>query len=211
MSPFGPQPHPISLTGQLRLAEVDAIPERYKVQRTGHYLKLVIAAVIAVPVAAATTYFIIKASRETTPITGSIHIESTPSGAEVSYDGTRLAGATPMTIDAVPVGTRHEIKIELPRHSAYVETVDIPRLGGEVSVTADLHSIRGKLVVNTVPGGADVYIDGQLRGHTPTTITDIDMDVARRLQLRLKGYHDVEQDLVWPANGEIDIDRRLAH
>jgi hypothetical protein len=194
----------------LRLAEVDAIPERFKVRPNAHYLRLAIAAVLAVPVAAAATYFIIKAGREAAPTTGSIHIESKPSGAEVSYDGTRLAGATPMTIEAVPVGTRHEIKIELARHAAHVETVDIPKRGGEVSVAADLHAIRGKLVVNTAPGGADVYIDGQLRGHTPTTITDIDMDSARRLELRLKGYHDLEQDLLWPANGEIDVDRKLA-
>jgi serine/threonine protein kinase len=209
MNPFGAQPQPVSLTGQLRLTEADAIPDRYKVRRAGAHLKLGIAAAITAPVAVVATYLLIKATRDSAPPTGSIHIESTPPGAEVSYDGTRLTGATPITIDAVPVGTRHEIKIELAHHVPHLETIDIPKHGGEVSITAVLHLIRGKLVVNTVPGGADVFIDGQLRGHTPTTITDIDMSSARRLELRLKDYR-VEQDLIWPANGEIDVDRKLA-
>jgi hypothetical protein len=211
MHPFGAPPQPMSLTGQMRLLEADEIPRAYKLT-DARWVKLVIAGVIAVSVAAATTFFIIRSTRDSAPPVGSIHVESNPPGAEVSYDGTRLAGhPTPMTIDAVPVGTRHEIRVEYPRHTAYVETVDIPKTGGEIPVSAILKPITGKMVINTVPGGADVYINGQLRGHTPTTITDIDMDAAKKVEIRLKGYLDYEQDLTWPANGEIDIDKKLAH
>jgi hypothetical protein len=138
-----------------------------------------------------------------------VHIESVPPGAEVLFDGQRLAGTTPMTIDNAPVGTRHEIRIELARHSPYVEMVDIPKQGGEVPVSAVMKPITGKLKINTIPPGADVMLDGQLRGRTPTTVNDIDMASAKRLELRLKDYQPYIQTLTWPANGEIDIDQKL--
>jgi hypothetical protein len=127
----------------------------------------------------------------------------------VSYDGTKLAGLTPMHIDKVPLGTRHEIKVELARHKAFVDNVDIPKNGGEVTLNAALKPITGKLVVVTQPDGAEIRIDGQLRGRAPTTINDIDMASAKTVELRLKDYQPYIQNLEWPANGEIDIDKKL--
>ena len=213
MQPYGaPPPQPMTLTGQIRLFEADEMPSQYKVSGGPKWLKLAIAGVLAISVAAGVTFFIIRATRDgDTPTVGSIHIESVPPGAEVVYDNTRLAGTTPMTVDSVPVGTRHEIRVELPRHKPHVETVDVPRTGGEQSVTAVMEPITGKLVVNTEPKGAEIYIDGALRGRAPTTINDIDMASAKQLELRLKDYRPYIVDLSWPANGQIDIDHKLEH
>jgi serine/threonine-protein kinase len=203
-------PQPMSLTGQLRLLEADEMPSHYKVSGGPRWLKLAIAAVLAISVAAGVTFFIIKATRESeTPTVGSIHIESVPPGAEVLYDGTRLTGTTPMTVDSVPVGTRHEIKVQLPGHKEHVEMVDVPKTGREQSITAVMEPITGKLFVNVSPDGAEVYIDGKLRGRAPTTITDIDMGSAKHVEVRLKDYRPYEQDLVWPADGVITIERKL--
>jgi serine/threonine protein kinase len=209
--PYGaPAPQPMSLTGQMRLFEVDEIPSQYRVSSgNGRVLKLVIAGVIAVSVAAGTTFFIIKSTRDMAPSFATIDVESIPKGAEVSYDGTKLAGLTPMHIDKVPLGTRHEIKVELARHKPFVDNVDIPKNGGEVTVNAALKPITGKLVVVTQPDGAEIRIDGQLRGRAPTTINDIDMASAKTVELRLKDYQPYIQNLEWPANGEIDIDKKL--
>jgi len=210
MQPYGaPPPQPMTLTGQLRLFEADEMPSQYKVSGGPRWLKLAIAGVIAVSLAAAVTFFIIRATRDDTPTVGSIHIESVPPGAEVVYDSTRLTGTTPMTVDSVPVGTRHEIRVELPRHKPHVETIDVPKTGGEQSVTAVMEPITGKLRVVSQPDGAEIYIDGQLRGRAPTTINDIDMASAKKLELRLKDYRPYLVDLTWPANGEIDIDHKL--
>jgi serine/threonine protein kinase len=211
MQPYGaPPPQPMSLTGQMRLFEVDEIPSQYRMTSgSGRVLKLVIAGVLAVSVAAGVTFFIIKSTRDMAPSFATVTVTSQPSGAEVSYDGTKLAGLTPMHIDKVPLGTRHEIKVELARHKAYVDNVDIPKNGGEVTVSAGLAPITGKLVVVTQPDGAEIRIDGQLRGRAPTTINDIDMASAKTVELRLKDYQPYIQTLEWPANGEIDIDKKL--
>jgi hypothetical protein len=125
------------------------------------------------------------------------------------FDGTRLADKTPLTLDSVAIGSRHEVRIELPRYAPHVETIDIPKSGGEVPITAMLKPITGKLVINTQPKGAEIKINDKVRGLTPATIPDVDMDSAKRLELRLKDYAPVVQDLTWPANGEIDLDIKL--
>jgi hypothetical protein len=147
--------------------------------------------------------------REAAPSVGSVHIESVPPNADVLFDGTRLNEKTPLTIDKVPVGTPHQIRVEYLRHQAYEETIDVPRKGGQISVTATLKPITGKILVNTVPPNAEVHINGQLRGRSPTTINGIDMNSAKRLEIRLKDYQPYVQDLVWPAEGKIQIDIKL--
>ncbi|HEY5945728.1 MAG TPA: protein kinase [Kofleriaceae bacterium] len=212
LQPHGaPPPQPMTLTGQLRLFEADEIPDRYKVSGGPKWIKLVIAGVIAVSVAAGVTFFIIKATRDQPPEVGSIRVESVPPGAEVTFDDTRLSGATPMTIDSVPIGTRHEIKVDLARHKTHTETIDVPKNGGEVAVRAFLTPMTGKLRVLTQPDGAEIRIDGQLRGVAPKTIEDIDMSSAKSVELRLKDYQPYVQQLQWPANGEININQKLQH
>ncbi|MEO8845684.1 MAG: protein kinase [Kofleriaceae bacterium] len=210
--PYGPPPaQPMSMTGQLRLFEADEIPGQYKVSSdASRWVKLVSAGVAAVSVAAFVTFFIIRASRDSAPDTGTIHLESVPPGGEIFVDGTHVAGVTPQTLPfPLQVGTRHEIRIELARHKPHIENVDIPQDGREITVNAVMDPITGRLRVVTTPAGADVIVDGTLRGRTPTTINDIDMTSAQKLELRLKDYQPVIQTLSWPTNGEIDIEKNL--
>jgi serine/threonine protein kinase len=211
LQPYGARPpQPMTLTGQLRLFEADEIPDKYKVSAgPPKWIKLAIAGVLAVSVAAGVTFFIIKATRDKPPVVGSILVESVPPGAEVIFDGTRLAGTTPRTIPSVPISTRHEIKVQKARYQPYVEMVDIPRDGGQVRVSARLSPIVGKLRVVTQPDGAEIWVDGTSRGRAPMTIDGLDIATAKRLELRLQDYQPYVQDLVWPDNGQITIDRKL--
>ncbi len=208
--PYGAPPQALTLTGQMRLLETDEIGDRYKVGGGGgRGIKIAIAGIASVALAALVTFLIIKTTRDSTPTVGRVRVESTPAGAQVVYDGVRLADATPMTIDSVPIGTRHDIRVELPRHQAFTETADIPKRGGTVTVTAVLGMLTGKIVVNTQPGGAEIRIDGQPRGIAPTTIEGLDMSSTKKLELRLKDHDPVVIDLTWPDNGAIKVDQKL--
>jgi len=212
LQPYGaPPPQRMSLTGQLRLFEADEIPSQYKVSgNASRWVMIVLAGIVAVSVAAGVTFFIIRSTRNGTPETGSIHVESVPPGGDIYLDGTHVAGVTPQTLPfELQAGTRHEIRVELAKHKPHVENVDIPKDGGEVAINAVMDPITGRLRVVTTPAGADVMIDGTLRGRTPTTINDIDMASAKHLELRLKEYSPYIQTLTWPPNGEIDIDQKL--
>jgi hypothetical protein len=132
-----------------------------------------------------------------------------PSGGEVVFDGTRLAGSTPMTVDSVPVGTRHEIKVELARHKPFIQSVDIPKQGGEVPIKAFLTQITGKILVNSRPPGAEIRINNRPYGYAPMTINGLEMASSTTIELRLKDYQPYIKALEWPANGEISIDAQL--
>ncbi|MFN0253354.1 MAG: protein kinase domain-containing protein [Kofleriaceae bacterium] len=205
-----PAPKPMTLTGQLRLFEVDEMPSQYQLGAARkRWFTYIVAGLIAISVAAAATFLIIRSTRETAPTVGSIRVESLPAGAEVVFDDVRLAGTTPLSIPSVPVNTRHTIKVELKRHERYTETVDVPSRGGEITIKAVLNPMTGKLIILSQPEGAEVWINGEVRGRTPTTIKSLDMQSAKKLELRLKDYQPFVQDLVWPDNGSIQIDAKL--
>ena len=210
---FQPSQQPMSITGQMRLFEADELPSQYKLGAARRrWLTYIFSGALAVSVAAAVTFLIIRSMREAPPTVGSVHIESVPPNADVLFDGTRLPnGKTPLTIDKVPVGTPHVIRVEYPRHQAYEETIDIPRKGGEIAVTATLKPITGKILVNSVPPNAEIHVGGQLRGRTPATVNGIDMESAKRLEIRLKDYQPYVQDLNWPPDGKITVDVKLVH
>ena len=214
LGPYGaPPPQPMSMTGQLRLWEADEVPSQYRVQSSGlRWVKLVLAGVVAIGLAAGATFLLIRSTRSSAPATGAIHVDSVPAGGAIFLDGTPVAGVTPQTLPlALQAGSRHEIRVELARHKPYIDNVDIPKDGGEVAVNAVMDPITGRLRISTVPAGADIVIDGKLRGRTPATINDIDLETARKLELRLKDYSPYIQTLQWPAKGEIDLDTKLTH
>jgi PEGA domain-containing protein len=207
---FQTPPQEMSLTGQMRAAEIDELPAHYKLGAArARWFTYIVSGVLAVSVAAAVTFLIIRSMRDTAPQVGSIYINSVPAGADVLFDGTRLPDKTPLTVDKVPVGTHPTIRIELPHYGAHQEVLDIPRTGAEVKVMAYLSAITGKIVIDSVPAGAEIHINGRMRGRTPATIPDVDMDSAKVLELRLKDYQLFVQDLVWPADGKILINAKL--
>ena len=182
----------------------------YKLGRSqGRWALYIGAAIAAVALAAIATFAVIRSTRSTAATVGSVSVDSAPAGAEIVFDDVRLADKTPFVIENVPVGTKHAIRIELPMHTPYIDSLTIPATGAETPVMALLKPITGKLVVVSRPPGADVLIDGQLRGRTPATLLDIDMGSAKRLELRLKDHGPYIQELVWPAGGEIQLDVQL--
>ncbi len=205
-----PPPQPMTLTGQMRLFEVDEIPSQYKLGATRRrWFSYAIAGILAVSLAAIATFLIIRMTREGGSSThGSVIVESVPAGADVFYDNTRV-GVTPITIDEVPMAARHSIKLVLPRHAVYEETVDIPKGTGQSKVMAILKQITGKIVVDSKPDKADILINGEPKGQTPKTIVDLDMSSAKTVEIRLKGFQPHIQELNWPQDGKIVLDVTL--
>src|SRR5207247_2462443 len=139
----------------------------------------VVAGALAMIIAAGGTYIVMRRPHESPPSFGSVHVETIPPGATAFYDETLLSGVTPLTIDKVPVGTRHVIRLDLAGHIHHTETVNMPETGGELQVVAPLTPITGKLRVISHPPGAAILINGELRGLTDRTVTDIDIKSAK--------------------------------
>ncbi|MFD3006128.1 PEGA domain-containing protein [Thermus tengchongensis] len=119
-----------------------------------------------------------------TPATATLAVDSRPQGAEVYLDG-RLSGRTPVSLSVNP--GRHEVELRLSGYQPYRVTVN-PRPGERVQVFAQLVPERrqGTLAVTSSPSGAEVYVEGALRGRTPLSLSLPEGRYA--VELRLSGY-----------------------
>ncbi|GAB5603698.1 PEGA domain-containing protein [Thermus sp. FJN-A] len=118
------------------------------------------------------------------PATATLGVDSRPQGAEVYLDG-RLQGRTPLTLSVNP--GRHEVELRLVGYQPYRVTVN-PRPGERVQVFAQLvPEVRpGTLSIASTPSGAEVHVNGALRGRTPLALS---LPEGRyQVELRLSGY-----------------------
>ena len=106
------------------------------------------------------------------PKTGSIYVDSSPSGASVYLDGS-YKGKTPKTITGVSAGS-HTIKLSKSGYNDYTRTTSV--IAGETKrINLNLRQATGSIYVTSSPSGASVYIDGSSykKGTNPIKITGV--------------------------------------
>ena len=96
------------------------------------------------------------------------------------------------------------------RKSGHVPERRIVLLLGNESqrVSVMLAVAAGMLKVATVPGGASIYVDGELKREVTPASLKIPAG-ARRLLLRKEGYRDVEQVIEIEDNSITTLNQRL--
>ena len=102
-----------------------------------------------------------------TPIYGSLDVMTTPMDATITIDG-RNYGTTPQTISRLLVGS-YTVTLAKQGCSSESRTVTVSE-GRTAELNVTLSSGK-EIAFNSVPSGADVYIDGQRKGTTPVTLT----------------------------------------
>jgi hypothetical protein len=106
------------------------------------------------------------------PQAGQLIVVSQPAGGDVIVDG-RLRGVTPLTLSLMP-GPH---ALQLNRGDVSRSIAVTIKAGAETTHYVDLDTrpvpASGQLVVGSEPPGARVTVDGQERGVTPVTLSDI--------------------------------------
>lgn len=128
-------------------------------------------------------------TQPTTPAPGYIHVSSTPSGAIAIVDD-YLRISTPDVV-TVPADRNHIVQVQLYGYQPYSQSVFV-KSGQTTTVSANLVKnapVTGGLTVSSTPSGADIYIDGNYRGETASTIGGLSPG-SHTLSLRKAGYHD---------------------
>jgi hypothetical protein len=209
--PFQPQqgfPQGPTFTQQMRaVIELDEIPSHFKLQSSGpRWFVLVIAAVVAIAAAAIATYFVLRRDAEPTVTTAVLMIDSMPAGATVAIDGVELPHPTPVPYSETAPGQRHSLRITKPGYRLYQDdNVVVPAGATEYRIAPVLQVLTGKIVIDSKPPGAEVYIKGELRGRTPTRLVDLEIESTRELELRHKDHGARTLPLLWPESGEITL------
>ncbi|MBK9034399.1 MAG: protein kinase [Myxococcales bacterium] len=203
--PYGAPPPTTS--GQLQALEIDEVPAQYRISSNRSWLVRALLALVLIGGGVAAAVLIIRGGAPP-PTPASIVIESKPSGALVSVDGKALTEKTPVVWRTTP-GARHDIDVTLAGYQPFHDTVLIPDGGGEVKVLAFLPAQTVKLKITSTPPGADVYLNGALKGRTPIELRDLTPGSATDVELRLKDYAPEHRQLTWGHEDEQTVDVRL--
>jgi serine/threonine protein kinase len=140
-------------------------------------------------------------ARPTAPRTAQLVIRSTPVRAGVIIDGT-WRGRTPLTVAGLSFGT-HSVRVVADDHVAETRRVGLDARNVSTTVSFQLAPLRaaarpapaparpgvttGRLLVESRPSGASVYIDGRLVGTTRLQIADLAAG-AHQVRLELPGH-----------------------
>ncbi|WP_457631144.1 PEGA domain-containing protein [Oceanithermus sp.] len=138
--------------------------------------------------------------------TGTLSVDSQPSGAEVYVAGA-YRGRTPLNI-SLNEGT-YDVELRLPGYQTYRTRVQV-RAGQTSRLAPRLQPVvtTGTLEVYSTPSGAEVYVDGAYRGLTPLVLS-IDAG-SHDVEVRLDGYGVYQTTVNVPAGRSVRVDARLA-
>ncbi|MGI5860682.1 MAG: protein kinase domain-containing protein [Myxococcales bacterium] len=140
---------------------------------------------------------IAEVPKPATPKYAGLKIVTTPAGASVVVDGKRQEELTPLTVAGLELGV-HQIFIE---HKGYLDeqrAVTLEEEGTIVPLNLELKPDPSqrmvRLVIDTEPPGAEVILDGERIGHSPTTKM---IAANRRAQIEVirDGYRRLSEDV----------------
>jgi formylglycine-generating enzyme required for sulfatase activity len=138
-----------------------------------------------------------------------VTVESEPPGARILVGDTEV-GATPATIELLE-GT-HELTLRKDGFAAWDGTVVAePNVAQTLPMIA-LTPADARLIVNTIPRGANVTVNGRYRGQSPLTLS-LTPDVDYQIGLSKAGYGVTQRSMRLESNASesitVDLSARL--
>jgi len=140
--------------------------------------------------------------------TGTISVISDPPGAGIMLDGKSSGKATPYDFSGISSGG-HTVEMTIVGYNSYTETVTVVP-GTTVVVNHKFPSNVPPYIVvfvNSIPDGANVYIDDSYKGVTPTSL-HLEKGTYI-LKLTKKDYVDDVSPLYVGSSGPITVTRTL--
>jgi len=121
------------------------------------------------------------------PAFGNLRIDSSPQQAQAYVDG-NYVGTTPTNFGTHP--GRHDVKVTKDGYETFQTSVNV-RPGETQTIRAQLQPIRrtGTVSFDSNPRGANVYLDGNHVGSTPTGRMNVDAG-NHTVRFSLPGYQD---------------------
>jgi formylglycine-generating enzyme required for sulfatase activity len=114
---------------------------------------------------------------------GRLEIASSPSEASVSVNG-EFRGRTPLALRLSP-GRAHRVALTKPGYEIATRELSVAADSGR-RLNIDLTPELGEIAVASTPPNAEVWIDGQRQGSTPTTL--VLTTVSHTIEIRQQGF-----------------------
>ena len=113
---------------------------------------------------------------------------------------------TPFTFETVPIG-RHTLEFKKAGYSTERRIVVLQGNAAQ-RINVVLSPVSGILKVITVPGGAQIYVDGELKSETTPATLKLRAG-SRRIRLRKEGYQEAEQLVEIEDNSVTTLNQQL--
>ncbi len=136
---------------------------------------------------------------------GRVEIASLPTEASVSIDG-EFRGRTPLTVRLSP-GRAHQLTLTKPGYETTSRELSVQADSGR-RVQIELAAQYGEIEVLTTPSNAEIWVDGQRQGTTPSTLTLT--AVPHSIELRQSGYATASAQLTPRPGFPQKLERSLA-
>ena len=138
---------------------------------------------------------------ELTRLPGLVSFNAVPEASTVVIDATPL-GQTPLLDVEVPAGM-HRLLIEHPRYQPFEQPLDVEGRHTRQAVSATLQPNWANYSLSTMPPGATIHVDDEMRGTTPGTFEVL----AGRHELRVKlaGYKTFTKRLEVVAQQDVEL------
>jgi hypothetical protein len=142
---------------------------------------------------------------------GNIQVDSHPSGAVVSLDGSTWQ-YTPATFTSVSAGT-HTIQITMSGYQPYGTSVYV---SSDRTATVNAYLVpnqpqprTGSIAIVTSPKGADIYVDGTYYAETPYVVTNL-VPGSHILRMYRAGYDEYLSTVTVTAGQQTPISYTFA-
>ena len=128
-----------------------------------------------------------------------LKITSTPPEARIEFNGVDLDASTPYLVDNIQPLVTHVVRVTLPNHIPEKRTNIFVQPGSTETIHFNLKQRPGRLIISSSPPEAEIFIKGELRGLTPTTIDNLARTDNAFLQVTLKrqDFEDATITLQW--------------
>jgi len=141
--------------------------------------------------------------------TGSIYVNSTPSGAAVFIDDEETGDMTPCTLSGIETGIR-AVRVEKDGFVRPDETWVTVVANAVTEVEFNLTPETGSIAVSSVPTNASIYLDGNATDlRTDTTLDAVPVG-EHTVELAMPGYRNATRTVVVEKNERSIIDVALS-
>jgi hypothetical protein len=131
--------------------------------------------------------------------TGGLRVVSSPSGARILLDGEDTGQRTPFTFDGLTVNDRHSVRLAKAGFVTASETGLEIAADSTLVVFRDLAEVTHPLTIVSEPTGAEVLIDGVLRGTAPLNLNGLTLG-EHTVEIRLDGHHVLHRTVTVPVD-----------
>jgi len=126
------------------------------------------------------------------PVKGLLLVKSEPEGCNIEIDGASV-GLTPRLVTTLDAKDVHQVTL---RKAGYRPSTFEVRFSGRTPIERYEKMVldSGKIEVISEPAGAEVMVNGIVRGKTPVTVTDVPKGRAT-VRFRLDGFSEEIREL----------------